>query len=131
IRMAASEARAIAAEMRADAFAYPHPFEMARPLEMVAPAALAPFPPRFFDEGLNTRAPAAWAQGDPADSVWRIAQESNNRGDYPRAAQLFSTLSQKYPKSAYVGEAMYWEAFARYRLGSTQELETAAKVLEN
>ena len=97
--------------------------------------AIPPMPsmPAFsfgYGEGLRTQAPSAWAQGDPADSLYRVASESNNRGDYRRAAQLFSDLVQKYPRSAYVGEAMYWEAFARYRLGSTDELERAAKALE-
>jgi len=103
------------------------------PTPQAAPVpAIAPTPSFSFGwgEGLRTQAPQAWAQGDPADSLYRLASESNNRGDYRRAAQLFSDLTQKYPRSTYVGEAMYWEAFSRYRLGSTEELQRAATVLE-
>jgi TolA-binding protein len=101
--------------------------------------AMAPMPPMpampsmsFGYEGdrFATRVPAPWAQGDPSDSIYRLASESSNRGDYRRAAQLFSELTQKYPQSRYAGDAMYWESFARYRLGTTDELERAAKTLE-
>jgi HEAT repeat protein len=74
--------------------------------------------------------PAAWAQGDPADSVYRAARETFNRGEYGRAAQLFADISSKYPKSVYTQNAIYYEAFSRYKLGTTEELKTAAKVLE-
>jgi TolA-binding protein/HEAT repeat protein len=122
-------------------FEAPRAFEMPMefhftPTPMVPPVppspAMAPTPSFSFGwgEGLRTQAPQAWAQGDPADSLYRLASESNNRGDYRRAAQLFSELTQKYPRSTYVGEAMYWEAFSRYRLGSTEELQRAATVLE-
>jgi TolA-binding protein len=43
--------------------------------------------------------PAPWAQGDPADSLYRIARDALGRGDYGRAARLFSEIPQKYPKS--------------------------------
>ncbi len=101
------------------------------PMPAMAPMApMADFSFSFGNEGLRTRPPQAWAQGDPADSLYRLASESNSRGDYRRAAQLFSDLTQKYPRSVYVGEALYWEAFSRYRLGSNEELERAAKALE-
>jgi HEAT repeat protein/TolA-binding protein len=74
--------------------------------------------------------PAPWAQGDPADSVYRIARDALGRGDYGRAARLFSEIPQKYPKSAYLNDAYYYEALARYKVGTTDELKQAAKVLE-
>ena len=100
------------------------------PVPAIPPTAPMPSFSFGYGEGLRTQAPSAWAQGDPADSLYRLASESNNRGDYRRAAQLFSDLTQKYPRSMYVGEAMYWEAFSRYRLGTTEELQRAATVLE-
>jgi TolA-binding protein len=135
---AARQARIHLEDMRIE---YPRSFEFEMPHPMPMPAiapmapmpAMAPMAPMTFGyqgEGFATRAPAPWAQGDPADSLYRLASESSNRGDYRRSAQLFSELSQKYPNSRYIGDAMYWEAFARYRLGGTDELERAAKSLE-
>jgi HEAT repeat protein len=98
------------------------------------------FPPiaRGFGDAESYRAkgfsvrppPAPWAQGDPGDSLYRSAREALNRGDYGRAAKMFADIQQKFPKSAYVADAQYYEAFARYRIGTTDELQTAAKVLE-
>jgi HEAT repeat protein/TolA-binding protein len=69
-------------------------------------------------------------QGDPADSAYRLAIEVLNRGDFGRAAQMFKDIAQKYPTSAYQNDLPYWEAVARYKIGTTPELETAAKLLE-
>ena len=52
------------------------------------------------------------------------------RGDYGRAAQLFRDIGQKYPKSAYQNDLPYWEAYARYKIGTTDELHNAVKLLE-
>jgi HEAT repeat protein len=72
----------------------------------------------------------ARAQRDPADSLYRVARNALNVGDYGRAARLFSSLTTTYPKSAVTKDAAYYEATARYRIGTTDELRTAAKVLE-
>ena len=74
--------------------------------------------------------PAPWAQGDPADSLYRMAREALMRGDYGRAARLFSDLVQKYPKSVYFSNAQYYEALARYKVGTTDDLHEAARILE-
>ncbi|HEY4101187.1 MAG TPA: HEAT repeat domain-containing protein [Gemmatimonadales bacterium] len=73
--------------------------------------------------------PVAWAQNDPADSLYRDARDKLNRGDYRHAADLFKSLPQKYPNSAYVGDAQYWQAFSLYRIGGTPELQEALVVL--
>lgn len=70
------------------------------------------------------------AQGDPADSLYRVAHEFLARGEYGQAAELFKRVGEKFPKSRYQDELTYDEAFARYRVGSTKELETAARLLE-
>lgn len=54
---------------------------------------------------------------DPADSLFRVANERLAKGDYKGAAELFRSVRQRYPKSARLGEAMYYEAFALYRTG--------------
>ncbi len=74
--------------------------------------------------------PAAWAQGDPADSIYKLARTALNSGEYGRAARLFADIRQQYPKSAYQVDSPYWEAYARYKIGTTDELQTAAKLLE-
>lgn len=74
--------------------------------------------------------PTRWVQGDPADSLYRSARDQLNRGDYRKAAGLFKSLPQKYPGSAYVADAQYWEAFSLYRIGGTPELQEALSVLD-
>ena len=69
-------------------------------------------------------------QIDPADSLYRVAREALNRGDYRRAAQLFNQLTRRYPNSAYAYVSTYYEAFSRYRIGTTDELEQADRVLQ-
>src|ERR1017187_8650301 len=51
--------------------------------------------------GYDSRAPQAWAPQDPADSLYRQAQQAMNRGDYRRAASLFKDLPAKQPNSVY------------------------------
>lgn len=86
--------------------------------------------PESFDGAfLNRRPPVPWAQGDPADSLYRVAREALNRGDYRRAAQLFNDLTRRYPQSNYANVSTYYEAFSRYRIGTTEELMAADRAL--
>jgi len=71
-----------------------------------------------------------WKSDDPADSLYRAAREALNRGEYRRAAQLFSDITQKFPKSEYAQDCRYWEAFSRYRLGGTDDLKQAIRILD-
>ena len=79
--------------------------------------------------GIANSPRAPWAAGDPADSIYRAAREALNRGEYRRAAELFREIGAKHPKSAYAADALYWEAFALYRIGTTAELRSALQVL--
>ncbi|HTJ21496.1 MAG TPA: HEAT repeat domain-containing protein [Gemmatimonadaceae bacterium] len=84
-----------------------------------------------FGGDFTNRLPAApWAQGDPADSLYRSARDALGRGDFGRAARLFNEIVQKYPKSAYFSNAQYYEALARYKVGTTDDLRQAARILE-
>jgi HEAT repeat protein len=74
--------------------------------------------------------PVAWAQNDPADSLYRMARDQFSRGDYRRSVELFKSLPVKYPNSAYVADAEYWQAFSLYRIGGTPDLQQALAVLE-
>ena len=90
--------------------------------------ALAPM--AVFRSGeLRGHAPQV-IQGDPADSLYRLAHDLLNRGEYGRSAQMFKDIAAKYPKSAYADDLPYYEAWARYKIGTTDELRTAAKLLE-
>ncbi|MFL5403439.1 MAG: HEAT repeat domain-containing protein [Gemmatimonadales bacterium] len=77
----------------------------------------------------SVRAPAAWLQGDPADSLYRTARESLNRRDYRRSAALFGQIPDRFPRSGYAPDAFYWQAFAFYRIGGTRELRLARESL--
>ena len=46
-----------------------------------------------------------WAAQDPADSLYRQARWVLNRGEYRQAADLFQRITQRYPRSAYAGDA--------------------------
>lgn len=84
-----------------------------------------------FGGDFTNRLPAApWAQGDPADSLYKAGRDALIRGDYGRAARLFNDIVQKYPKSAYFSNAQYYEALARYKVGTTDDLRQAARILE-
>ncbi len=74
--------------------------------------------------------PKAWAPDDPADSLYRRARELLNRGEYRQAALAFRDLSQKHPTSQYAPSALYWQAFALYRIGGMPELREALGALE-
>jgi TolA-binding protein len=68
-------------------------------------------------------------QGDAADSVYRAARQALNDNDYERAAELFKSLRDKYPRSSHVPNTYYWQAFALYRAGSEDDLRAARTAL--
>jgi HEAT repeat protein len=74
--------------------------------------------------------PAAWLQGDPADSLYRAAREALDRRDYRTAADLFAQVPARFPRSGYAADAYYWRAFSLYRLGGMAQLKTALAALD-
>jgi TolA-binding protein len=62
-------------------------------------------------ETFATQPRAPWQADDPADSLYRAAREQLNRGDYRAAAKSFALIVERYPKSTYAGDAMYWQAY--------------------
>jgi HEAT repeat protein len=92
-----------------------------------AALALAPAP---HPDPVATGPRASWAAADPGDSLYRVARESLNKGDYRKSADLFRKLYTKYPKSTYAGDACYWQAFALYRIGGTSDLRVALAALD-
>jgi HEAT repeat protein len=89
---------------------------------------LSPFERQFG--GISSNAPEAWARSDPADSLYRLARETLNRGEYSRAAKLFGEITQRFPNSVYAADARYYRAFALYRLGGGNELRDALRALQ-
>jgi HEAT repeat protein len=85
----------------------------------VGPARAEPF---------ATTPPAAWAQGDPADSLYRRARRALDGKEYAEAARLFQSIVSRYPRSQYTPDALYWKGFALYRDGN---LDGAAEALES
>ena len=73
--------------------------------------------------------PPAWLQGDPADSLYRSAREALTRREFRRAADLFALIAGQYPTSGYASDALYWQAFALYRIGGTPQLHEAREAL--
>ena len=102
-------------------------------MRLTMPAIAAGFGSGFassYSGSDNLRAPQGWAPQDPADSLYRQAQQAMSRGDYRRAAALFKDLPVKQPNSVYAADALYWQAFSLYRIGGTTELQEALAVLD-
>src|SRR5437762_8094473 len=78
-----------------------------------------------LDQQAAALPPEAWAKADPADSLYRLAREAMSRGDYKRAAELFHRIPERFPQSAYAGQAIYYEAYSLYRVGGDDDLSTA------
>jgi tetratricopeptide (TPR) repeat protein len=78
-----------------------------------------------LDQQVTQLPPQAWAKDDPADSLYRAAREAMSRGDYKRAAEIFHRIPERYPQSAYAGQALYYEAYSLYRSGGDDELSAA------
>jgi len=66
---------------------------------------------------------------DPADSLFRVAYDAMNRGEYRRSADLFQQVQTRFPRSTRVSNAAYNEALMRYKLGTTEELRIAVRIL--
>lgn len=68
-----------------------------------------------------TVAGAVGSDVDPADSLLRVASARLSRGDYKGAVEIYRLVLKRYPKSARLGEAMYYTSFALYRAGDLHE----------
>ena len=82
-----------------------------------------------YDDDESVSAPAPWARQDPADALYKDARSALNRGRYLDAANLFANVYTKYPKSAYAGDAYYYQAYALRRRGGEASLKKALDVL--
>ena len=80
---------------------------------------------KSLDQQTNPLPPEPWAKADPADSLYRLAREAMARSDWKRAAEIFHRIPERYPQSAYAGQAMYYEAYSLYRSGGDDDLSSA------
>src|SRR6266545_2121801 len=125
-RLAPLAAATASLQASAAALAAQAPVLAAEAQALVAQAAvLAP----SAVEVLETVPPEAWAQDDPADSLYRAGRRALNRGRYQDAVAAFSEIINKYPRSTYAGDALYWVSFALYRTGDTKNLQRAVEFL--
>jgi HEAT repeat protein len=99
-----------------------------RPTEPLTPGSTRD-PLRIESDSAALIPPPAWLQGDPADSLYRAGRESLNRREYREAASVFASIPIRYPRSGYAGDALYWQAFALYRLGADGDLRSALAAL--
>jgi HEAT repeat protein len=66
-----------------------------------------------------------------ADSAFGVARRALDDGDYRQAAQLFNQLAQRYPRATQAADALYWRAFALFRVGSASNLTAALASLSD
>ena len=85
-------------------------------LRTAAPATLAPAAPQS-------------AQEDPASALYREARDALSGGRYAMAASRFERIRSEHPRSTYVADSYYWQAFALQREGSRSSLDRAAQLL--
>ncbi|BAH39859.1 hypothetical protein GAU_2817 [Gemmatimonas aurantiaca T-27] len=79
--------------------------------------------------GYRTEAPEPWATQDMADSLYREGRKALSGDAYRKAADIFRSIRDRYPKSSYAPDAPYWEAFALQRLGGEANQRAALEAL--
>ncbi len=99
-----------------------------------AAALLALATPAYGAAVQPASATTGWQQRDPADSLYKAGRQAINDEDYTTAARLFAQLVDRYPRSDYAGDALYWRAWSLYRLaqqgGSRRFLDDARASLD-
>ena len=102
----------------------------ARRLLMVGAVALGSA--RWATPGAAQELPNVVGQAIPqaADTLFREATRALTRSNYRRAAGLFASLRMAYPRSPYVTDSYYWQAFALQRLEEPSAMQQALVVLD-
>jgi len=75
-------------------------------------------------------APAPWIQEDPGARAYQAARDYLNDRQYREAANAFYRLRQEYPRSGYVADSYYYQAFALSRTGGRSALREAKELLQ-
>jgi HEAT repeat protein len=76
------------------------------------------------------QASASSAAADSADALWRQARRAITDEDWDAAVTLFQRIRDRYPKSTYVADSYYWQAFALYQKGSSRSIREALALLD-
>jgi HEAT repeat protein len=79
---------------------------------------------------INDIPAASWAPQDTADTLWRRGRIAISEESWRDAAYFFDRLATRYPNSTYAGDALYWQAFALQRAGSSSDMRNAVRALE-
>ncbi len=74
--------------------------------------------------------PPAVSSADCGDSLWRQGRNAISDEDWRNAAKLFARIVDDCPKSAYVADSYYWQAFALGRRGGTDNIRDAVSLLQ-
>lgn len=74
--------------------------------------------------------PAPRIAHDPADTLYQEARAALSRGDNRTAARLFRRIVDEEPESVYAPDALYWQAFALYRVGTGDSMREALGALD-
>ncbi len=90
--------------------------------------AVVPAPAAIGQPAPTPRAP--WLAQDPGDSLYRLARSELNAGKYVEAARHLRELRTRYPRSGYMASALYWEAYALSKTGSSSANRQALKLLD-
>ncbi len=67
---------------------------------------------------------------EKARKLYRDGQEALSRYQYKTAVKYFREVHERYESSKFAADALYWQAFALYRLGTKSALEDARRALE-
>lgn len=71
-----------------------------------------------------------WSNDQATDSVYRLARERMNRGQYKQAADLFLEVVRRVGAKPLAGDALYWNAYSLYRDGASASLNDALSALD-
>jgi HEAT repeat protein len=85
---------------------------------------------RAEEDGPRAEAPAAWIQEDPGAQAYKAAREALNARRWQEAARRFEALRSEHPKSGYVPDSYYYQAFALSREGTRASLGQAIELLK-
>jgi len=96
------------------------------PAAPIARAAMAAYAPA----AVPAAPPAITAPADSAEILWNQARKLFADGDWARASRVFRSISQRYPKSSYAGDALYYEAYSLLQIGETQGMRRALELLD-
>ncbi|MBC8425192.1 HEAT repeat domain-containing protein [bacterium] len=66
----------------------------------------------------------------PADETFDAAREALNRAEYEKAIQLYRTVYEQDQRGELAAQALYWQAFANYKVGQQKHLQRALELLE-